>query len=68
MKKVYVQSAFRIPDEEKKAQETMSFRKSGDFFRKIVVMAGTRRPMVDENGIVYVGVIPFLLDPALLEG
>ena len=68
MKKVYVQSAFRIPDEEKKAQETMSFRKSGDFFRKIVVMAGTRRPMVDENGIVYVGVIPFLLEPALLEG
>ena len=68
MKKVYVQSAFRIPDEGKKAQETAPFRISGDFFRKIVVISGTRRPMVDENGIVYVGVIPFLLDPALLEG
>ncbi len=55
-------------NEEKKAQETMAFRKSGDFFRKIVVLAGSRRAMVDENGIVYVGVIPFLLDPALLEG
>ena len=27
-----------------------------------------RRPLFDENGVVYVGVIPFLLNPALLEG
>lgn len=68
VKKVYVQSAFRIPDEEKRAQETAAFRRSGDFFRKIVVTSGTRRPLADENGIVYVGVIPFLLDQTLLEG
>ena len=68
VKKVYVQSAFRIPDEGKRAQETAAFRKSGDFFRKIVVTSGTRRPLADENGIVYVGVIPFLLDQTLLEG
>ena len=68
LKKVYVQSAFRIPDEEKRLQETAAFRRSGDFFRKIVVTSGARRPLSDENGVVYVGVIPFLLDPALLEG
>ena len=68
VKKVYVQSAFRIPDEEKRGQETAAFRRSGDFFRKIVVTSGTRRPLADENGIVYVGVIPFLLDQTLLEG
>ena len=68
LKKVYVQSAFRIPDEEKRLQETAGFRRSGDFFRKIVVTSGARRPLSDENGVVYVGVIPFLLDPALLEG
>ena len=68
LKKVYVQSAFRIPDEEKRSQETAAFRRSGDFFRKIVVTSGARRPLPDENGVVYVGVIPFLLDPALLEG
>ena len=68
LRKVYVQSAFRIPDEEKRLQETAAFRRSGDFFRKIVVTSGTRRPLFDENGVVYVGVIPFLLDPALLEG
>ena len=68
LRKVYVQSAFRIPDEEKRLQETAAFRRSGDFFRKIVVTSGTRRPLFDENGVVYVGVIPFLLNPALLEG
>ena len=68
MRKVYVQSAFRMADEEKRRQETASLRASGDFFRKIVVVSGTRPPMSDEDGIVYVGVIPFLLDPSILEG
>ena len=65
--KVYIQSAFRIPDEEKREQEKNSLKWSGDFFRKIVVTAGTRRPLADEDGIIYVGVIPFLLDPSILE-
>ena len=68
MRKVYVQSAFRMADEEKRRQETASLRASGDFFRKIVVVSGTRPPLSDEDGIVYVGVIPFLLDPSILEG
>ena len=68
MKKVYVQSAFRIPNEEKREQEKKSLKWSGDFFRKIVVTAGSRRPLADEDGIVHVGVIPFLLDPSILEG
>ena len=66
--KVYVQSAFRIPDEEKRAKETLPLRKSGDFFRKIVVTDGFQRPLADEDGIVTVGVIPFLLDPGILLG
>ena len=68
MRKVYVQSAFRMADEEKRRQETASLRASGDFFRKIVVVSGTRPPLSDDDGIVYVGVIPFLLDPSILEG
>ena len=66
--KVYVQSAFRIPDEEKRAKETLPLRKSGDFFRKIVVTDGFQRPLADEDGIVTVGVVPFLLDPGILLG
>lgn len=67
MRKVYVQSAFMIHDDDKRRQETASLRASGDFFRKIVVVSGSRPPVYDEDGIVYVGVIPFLLDPSILE-
>ena len=34
----------------------------------MVVVSGFKPPQQDENGIVYVGVIPFLLDPAILAG
>ena len=67
-KKVYVQSAFAIPDEAKRIQETVAFARSGDFFRKIVVVSGFKPPQQDENGIVYVGVIPFMLDVSILAG
>ena len=63
-----MQSAFAIPDESKRKQETAAFMRSGDFFRKIVVVSGFRTPQQDENGIVYVGVIPFMLDASILTG
>ena len=66
--KVYVQSAFSIPNAEKLAQETFPLKKSGDFFRKIVVEDGFRPPIAEEEGIVRVGVIPFMLDPDVLIG
>ena len=47
---------------EKKAQETFSLRNTGDFCRKIVVLDGSRKLWTDEDGVMYVGVIPFLLD------
>lgn len=59
--KVYIQSALHVDTPEKKDQETMSLRNTGDFFRKIVVLDGNSKPWVDEDGIIYVGVIPFLL-------
>ena len=67
-RKIYVQSAFSIPDELKRHQETESLRRSGDFFKKIVVVSGFKPPQQDESGIVFVGVIPFLLDQTLLDG
>ena len=67
MRKTYIQSAFAIPDEEKRRQETFSLRHTGDFFRKIVVENGFSPPAMDENGIAYVGVIPFLTDPEILK-
>ena len=52
---------------EKKAQETFSLRNTGDFFRKIVVLDDSRKLWSDEDGVMYVGVIPFLLDDIVIE-
>lgn len=63
--KVYIQSTLNIDTPEKKAQETFSLKNTGDFFRKIVVLDGSMKPWTDEDGVMYVGVIPFLLNDIL---
>lgn len=65
--KVYIQSALNVDTPEKKAQETFSLKNTGDFFRKIVVLDGSMKPWTDEDGVMYVGVIPFLLEPILAD-
>ena len=64
--KVYIQSALNVDAEEKRSQETFSLKNSGDFFRKIVIVDGNMKPWTDENGIMYMGVIPFLLEENLI--
>lgn len=65
-RKIYIQSALTVDDPGKRAQETRSLVKSGDFNQKIVIVDGNQRPWVDERGIEYIGVIPFMLEPDLL--
>ena len=65
--KVYIQSALNVDTPEKKAQETMSLRNTGDFYRRIVIVDGNRKPWNDD-GITYIGVIPFLLMEQPLSG
>jgi len=66
--RIYIQSAWMIPDEEKRRQETFSLRHTGDSFRKIVVTGDPyEKPWMDENGITFMGIVPFLLDPRSLE-
>ena len=64
--KIYIQSALNIDTPEKKAQEIMSLRNTGDFYRRIVIVEGNRKLWIDD-GITYIGVIPFLLDSNLLQ-
>ena len=42
--KLYMQSAFAMPTQEKNDQELLPLRRSGDFFRKMVVTAGYSSP------------------------
>ena len=65
--KIYIQSAYALPDQVKREQETLSLRKSGDFFKKIVVTAANAPAFEGLDGITYIGIIPFLLDRAFLE-
>lgn len=65
--KVYIQAALNVDTAEKKAQETFSLKNTGDFFRKIVVLDGNSKLWTDEDGVMYIGVIPFLLDDILSE-
>lgn len=58
----YVQSAFAIPDEDKRRQETVPLNGIGDSFRKLVVVRDNINPWHDENGILYIGIEDFLLD------
>ena len=64
----YIQSAWDIPDNEKRDQETFSLRHIGDNFRKVVVTGNPyEKPWTDKNGITFMGIVPFLLDPRSLE-
>lgn len=65
--KVYIQSAMNVDTEAKKEQETFSLKNSGDFFRKIVIVDGNAKAWIDEDGIMYVGIIPFLLEEVSLN-
>ena len=66
-KKYYIQSAYEMPTEEKLRQEKRSLIKVGDSFKKIVVVKENIRPQLDEEGIVTMGLINFLLDQNSLD-
>lgn len=63
--KIYIQSAFAIPDEKKMESETNQFKHTGDSFRKIVVRADVGNRWFDENGVLHIGVIDFMMDKTL---
>ena len=66
MKRVYIQSAYRMPSEEKVAQETRGLRKIPDAFSKLVVVDGNQPFYTDENGISHVGLMEFILNRDIL--
>ncbi len=60
-RRCYIQSAFAIPDEEKRLQETNSLRRINDSYKKIVVLRDNIKPWYDENGIYFIGIEDFVL-------
>ena len=66
-KRYYIQSAYSIPDEEKRLQETRPFTRIDDSFKKIVVTRDVVPAQYDERGVLTMNVYDFLLDPSGLE-
>ena len=65
--RTYIQSAFALGTTEKEEQELLPFRHCRDAFRKIIVTGGSEKMWQDEQGVIHVGIIPFLLDESILE-
>ena len=64
--KYYIQSAYALPDEEKREQELKSLKRINDSFRKIVIVGDDIATYTDNNGIVFMGLIQFLLNDNIL--
>lgn len=63
----YIQSAYSIPDEEKRMQEIRPFRKIDDSFKKIVITKDIVPAHYDEHGILTLNIYNFLLDMESIE-
>ena len=66
-KRYYIQSAYSLPNAEKKAQEVRPFRKIEDSFKKIIVTKDIVPATYDENGVFTINIYDFLLNMDCLE-
>ena len=65
-KRTYIQSAYAMPADEKAETELRPFTLTGDSFPKIVVRKDIGKRWYDDNGILNINVIDFLLDKELI--
>ena len=63
----YIQSAFVMPTDAKERQESASLLNIDDTFKKIIIVKDHIKPKRNENGIVTIGLIDFLLRPEILN-
>ena len=60
--RIYIQSAYRMPTEEKENQEKRSLLNTGDNFRKVIIVGDDIKRKVDEQGVVTISLFDFLLN------
>lgn len=61
--RIYIQSAYRMPSEDKEKQEKRSLLSTNDNFRKIIITYDDIKRKTDEQGIFTISLLDFLLDP-----
>jgi predicted AAA+ superfamily ATPase len=65
--RIYIQSAFRMPTEDKVVQEKRSLLNTNDNFRKIIIVGDDIKRKTDEQGIITMSLYDFLLDPHSID-
>ena len=65
--KIYIQSAFAMPDQEKREQEETPLLKIGDSFKKIIITKDYIKKWRDDNGVITMSIFDFLQDINSLE-
>ena len=66
-KRYYIQSAFRMDDEEKQQQEQVPLNKVNDSFKKIIITGQESIVHHNDSGITTMSIYDFLLNPNALE-
>ena len=66
-KRYYIQSAFSLPEAEKRAQEKASLINVNDSFKKIIIVKDVVKPLYDDDGILTMSIFDFLLNESSLE-
>ncbi|MDE5552336.1 MAG: ATP-binding protein [Muribaculaceae bacterium] len=66
-RRYYIQSAYRMPDDEKMKQEEASLRNIDDSFKKIIIVGEDTPVLRNEAGITTIGIYDFLLNEKSLE-
>ena len=61
--RIYIQSAYHMPSEDKEKQEKRSLLSTNDNFRKIIITYDDIKRKTDEQGIFTISLLDFLLDP-----
>ena len=65
-KKTYIQSAYAMENDEKRESEARPFSLTGDSFPKVIVRKDIGRRWYDDNGILNIGLLDFLLDDSVI--
>lgn len=66
-KRCYIQSALRLPNNEKKEQELRSLINIADNFQKFIITEDPIKRYQDENGVVFMNIYEFLLNKESLK-
>ncbi len=66
-KRIYVQSAYRLPTEAKQNQELFPLTKADDSFKKVVIVGEDQLVHRNDKGIVTMSLRDFLMDKDVLD-